>query len=246
MNKGFESLKVHIADISACTTGEQVFDRLWTAVMPFNFTSSLIARVSGPADGASEATSYFSYHNLPEWWDKRYSAKNYLYIDPYAQMTLKRTGPFRWSECYENLTPAQESMIADSKTYGLNFGINFPMHNPKGGFGVVLFGSDSDFDVEFDDLIFLEILARYSYERICTISEDPAEIAQLTLSDRERDILTLVAQGKTNWEIGAILNLSEYSVRDYLKDVSKRLQTSNRTHSVTRAIQLGLILPWQA
>ena len=243
MSKVYESLRTHIADILACTTGQQVFDGMWQAVMPFNFSSSLIARVSGSNTEGAGAETYFAYHNLPEWWDKAYPEKNYVHIDPFAQMGLKKTGPYRWSECYDNLTPAQEAMIADSKAHGLNFGVNFPMHTSKGGFGVVLFGAEKDFDFSPDELIFLEILARYSYDQISTILGEPAEIAQLALSERERDILTLVAQGKTNWEIGAILNLSEYSVRDYLKDVSKRMQTSNRTHSVTRAIQLGLILP---
>lgn len=243
MSKVYESLPAHITDILACTTGQQVFDSLWHAVMPFNFSSSLIARVSGSAADGTGPESYFSYHNLPEWWDKTYLENNYVHIDPFAQMALKKTGPYRWSECYDNLTPAQEAMIADSKKHGLNFGINFPMHSTKGGLGVVLFGAKADFDFPADDLIFLEILARYSYDQISKILGEPAEIAQLTLSERERDILTLVAQGKTNWEIGAILELSEYSVRDYLKDLSKRMQTSNRTHSVTRAIQLGLILP---
>lgn len=243
MTKGYESLRTHIESILSCKTGELVFDCLWQAVSSYGFTSSLIARVSGSTASGAGPDSYFAFHNLPEWWDKTYPEKNYVHIDPFAQMGLKKTGPYRWSECYDNLTPAQEAMIADSKAHGLKFGINFPMHGAKGGFGVVLFGAQSDFELLPDDSIFLEILARYSYDQISKILGEPAEIAQLTLSERERDILTLVAQGKTNWEIGAILDLSEYSVRDYLKDVSKRMQTSNRTHSVTRAIQLGLILP---
>jgi len=166
-----------------------------------------------------------------------------MFISTLSHKWDLKTGPYRWAECYSHLTPAQEAMILDSKAHGLNFGINFPMHNAKGGFGIVLFGADLDFKLSPDDLIFLEILVRYSYNQISEILGEPAEIAQITLSERERDILTLVAQGKTNWEIGAILELSEYSVRDYLKDVSKRMQTSNRTHTVTRAIQLGLILP---
>jgi len=187
--------------------------------------------------------SYFSYHNLPEWWDKTYREKGYVHIDPFAHMALKTTGPYRWADCYDNLTPAQEAMVADSKRHGLNFVINFPMYNPKGSIGVVLFGSKEDFTLSSDDRLYLEILSRYSYDHMQNLLGSPAEIAQITLNEREREILTLVAQGKTNWEIGAILDLSEYSVRDYLKDVSKRLQTSNRTHTVTRAIQLGLILP---
>lgn len=243
MTTGYEILNALVTQISACESGEDVFDTFWSAAKPHGFTSSLIARVNGAGASLDDRNSYFAYNNLPEWWEARYLEKNYAYLDPCAQMTLKRTGPFRWRECYENLTPAQEAMVADAKAHGLKYGINFPMHNSQGGLGLVLLGAKKDFELSFETMIFLEILARHSFERINTLFGASRDEDPFRLSEREREILTLVAQGKTNWEIGAILELSEYSVRDYLKDLSKRMQTSNRTHSVTRAIQLGLILP---
>lgn len=243
MTTGYESLADLVKQISACETGQQVFDIFWSAAQPHGFTSALIVRANGIASAQSNENSFFAFNNLPQWWEQRYLEKSYGHIDPFAQMVMKRTGPFRWAECYENLTPAQEEMIADSKAHGLKYGINFPMHYAQGAIGLVLLGAEDDFTLSPDTLIFLEILARHSFERINTLFGDAHKAELLTLSEREREILTLVAQGKTNWEIGAILDISEFSVRDYLKDVSKRMQTSNRTHTVTRAIQLGLILP---
>ena len=126
MSKVYESLRIHIANILACSTTEQVFDQVWKAVSPFKFSSSLIARISGSAADGTGAESYFAYHNLPEWWDKTYRENNYIHIDPFAQMALKKTGPYRWSECYENLTPAQEAMVADSKKHGLHLFFEVP------------------------------------------------------------------------------------------------------------------------
>ena len=243
MTTGYETLGGLVKQVSACATGQQVFDIFWSAAKPYGFTSSLIARVNGAGASRDDRDSYFAYNNLPEWWETRYLEKNYAFLDPFAQMTLKRTGPFRWRECYENLTPAQEAMVADAQAHGLKYGVNFPMHSAGGGLGLVLLGANKDFELSLETMIFLEILARHSFERINTLFGADHEAELFRLSEREREILTLVAQGKTNREIGAILELSEYSVRDYLKDVSKRMQTSNRTHTVTRAIQLGLILP---
>jgi DNA-binding NarL/FixJ family response regulator len=51
------------------------------------------------------------------------------------------------------------------------------------------------------------------------------------LSDREQEVLVLIAQGKTNQEIAAALHLSENTVKYYLKSIYYKLQVSNRTEA---------------
>ena len=48
------------------------------------------------------------------------------------------------------------------------------------------------------------------------------------LSDREMDVLVHLAKGKTNAEIGALLNLSEKTVGNYVSNMFEKLQLSNR------------------
>jgi len=93
------------------------------------------------------------------------------------------------------------------------------------------------------DLLESSIVGQVAYERASLYFGDIMAETEVSISDRERAVLTLVARGKTNWEAGAALSISEYSVRDYLKALSAKLQTSNRTHTVARAMQLGLIAP---
>ena len=52
------------------------------------------------------------------------------------------------------------------------------------------------------------------------------------LSAQERRILSLLADGKTNKEIGNVLRLSEKTVRNYLTVVFEKLQVSNRAQAV--------------
>ena len=49
------------------------------------------------------------------------------------------------------------------------------------------------------------------------------------LSPREVRVVRLVAEGKANKEIAAVLNLSEGSVKQYLHVAMKKLRFSNRT-----------------
>jgi len=57
------------------------------------------------------------------------------------------------------------------------------------------------------------------------------------LSDRELDVLAEVARGKTNAEIGQVLNLSEKTVRNYVSTVLEKLHLTNRVELATYAVQ---------
>jgi two-component system, NarL family, response regulator DevR len=57
------------------------------------------------------------------------------------------------------------------------------------------------------------------------------------LSPREQDVARLAAQGKTNKEIGARLNLSEITVRNYLSSVLGKLNLANRVELAAYAAQ---------
>ena len=48
------------------------------------------------------------------------------------------------------------------------------------------------------------------------------------LSDREMDVLVHLAKGKTNAEIGALLNLSEKTIGNYVSNMFEKLQLNNR------------------
>lgn len=57
------------------------------------------------------------------------------------------------------------------------------------------------------------------------------------LSDREMEVLAGVARGKTNAEIGQLLNLSEKTVRNYLSTIFEKLHLTNRIELATYAVE---------
>ncbi len=72
---------------------------------------------------------------------------------------------------------------------------------------------------------------------------DPTGKARLPLSKRQREVLQWAARGKTDWEIATILCLSERSVKFHLESARNKLNATNRTHAVAKALLLGLINP---
>ncbi|HET6262123.1 MAG TPA: response regulator transcription factor [Chloroflexia bacterium] len=61
------------------------------------------------------------------------------------------------------------------------------------------------------------------------------------LTNRELEILALIANGDSNRVIGEKLFLSEKTIKNYITSIFQKLQTSDRTHAAVYAIQHGLI-----
>jgi len=61
-----------------------------------------------------------------------------------------------------------------------------------------------------------------------------------TLTDREREILTLIAGGGTNREIAGALYLSPHTVKEHTSSLYRKLGARNRADAVQRAQRLGL------
>jgi DNA-binding NarL/FixJ family response regulator len=61
------------------------------------------------------------------------------------------------------------------------------------------------------------------------------------LSDREVEVLSLVAEGLNTGEIARRLSFSERTIKGILHDVTTRLQLRNRAHAVAYAVREGLI-----
>ncbi len=62
--------------------------------------------------------------------------------------------------------------------------------------------------------------------------------AGAALSERERQIMAWVAMGKTNPEIGCILCISEFTVKNHLKSIFSKLDVTNRAQAVAKLTRL--------
>jgi DNA-binding NarL/FixJ family response regulator len=61
------------------------------------------------------------------------------------------------------------------------------------------------------------------------------------LSDRELEVLGLVAEGESNPAIARRLHLAEATVKTHLLHVFEKLDVNDRTRAVTRAMELGVL-----
>jgi transcriptional regulator EpsA len=61
------------------------------------------------------------------------------------------------------------------------------------------------------------------------------------LSERQKQILHWINQGKTNWEIAQILEMTEKNVKYHIEQILSKLKVTSRNKAVAKAMLLGII-----
>jgi DNA-binding NarL/FixJ family response regulator len=88
------------------------------------------------------------------------------------------------------------------------------------------------------EIIFGTHLAARMLTYFTTSSAPPQVFPQLT--DREREVLDLVAQGRANPAIAAKLGLSQKTVRNHVSNILTKLQVADRAQAIVQARDAGL------
>lgn len=69
----------------------------------------------------------------------------------------------------------------------------------------------------------------------------PGHVPDMNLTARMRDILALMAEGKSQREIAYELGLSHFTVKNYIERIYERLGALDRVQAVSTALRAGLI-----
>jgi DNA-binding CsgD family transcriptional regulator len=74
-----------------------------------------------------------------------------------------------------------------------------------------------------------------------TPREDGKQYGPWSLTQRELDVLQLLAEGATNSEISERLFISPKTTKNHLAAIFQKLDVTNRTHALVRAVVMGLV-----
>jgi transcriptional regulator EpsA len=63
------------------------------------------------------------------------------------------------------------------------------------------------------------------------------------VTPRQQEILRLIQSGKTNSEIAEVLDCSQWTIKNHVQAILRKLDSNSRTHAIARAMSLGILHP---
>ena len=93
--------------------------------------------------------------------------------------------------------------------------------------------------VSHGEAIFSPAIAQRLTQYFAVLGQVPFPPAFPTLTDREREILSLIAQGYSNGKIASRLVLRQKTVRNYASNIFSKLQVADRPQAIIRAREAG-------
>src|SRR5262249_13043250 len=188
--------------------------------------------------------------NYPAAWQERYFARRYHVFDPVVTHARYIPRPFAWAQLSARfeLSRMQRRVLDEAADAGLKNGVSVALHGPWGRVAVVSFASQFANADSISHFNYFNLLASQFHvafdARAQKLRGKAAETVHL--SQREKECLRWTAQGKSSWDIGMILGISESTVAFHAKNAMRKLGTASRTVAVLRAIRLNLIdLPYE-
>ena len=186
---------------------------------------------------------------LPDSWVDYYLSRDYGDVDPTLHAAVGRLLPFQWRDIggQNDLSNGQRRVLNEARDHGVRDGATIPIHGPDSGLStlsVVGCTGEREFDEayrqSYRDLMWLAI---NTHETFLKLAEDAPAQGRVRVTDRERDCLLWTARGKTAWEVGQILSISEETVLFHLKNVTRKLGVFSKHHAVVKAVIQGYIVP---
>ena len=176
-------------------------------------------------------------------WFKLYTENNFDLVDPVVRHCRRSIHPFEWAEAPYD--PVRERGAAEVMRRATDFrmqrGFIVPIRGLTGYEAAVSLGG-VDLDLNVRSKPALHLMAMYSFDRIRhLLHPTPAPPSRLT--QREREVVAWASQGKSAWEIGEILHITQRTAEQHLANAASKLGAVNRTHTVAIAIRNNIINP---
>lgn len=184
--------------------------------------------------------------SYPDEWLYMYWKNGFADVDPVFKSALASAGTQHWQEIYQNQNMSSEKeqeFIATARQFGLCDGITTGSVDQACGVATFCsFASEQSLDAK--RLVpLVEYLGYYIHMallRTAPKSLPATDRCVKGLSAREVTILNWMKNGKTNWEIGKILGVSERTIRFHIESIFSKLEVTSRSQAVATAIEHGL------
>jgi DNA-binding CsgD family transcriptional regulator len=237
--------------LSALTTSDAIKSFMIEVIEPLGFVNFAYHIIQMPDVDSVRTKQAYVITSYPDSWARHYTANGYVNDDPVIARVYEERAPFIWADkiAAETLSRKQLKLLDDAGSIGISNGLTIPLQSRSGEIASLSLipGKLSADALHAPDLLnSVHLMAEYLHGRAARIVIEEAltnssKRRRSLLSPREAEALNWVARGKSTWETSRILEISEKSVEFYLESCKHKLQATNRTQAVVKAIVLGLI-----
>lgn len=177
-------------------------------------------------------------------WQKHYAQNGYVDLDPIVRAGLGGILPIDWADI-DRSDPTIRKFFGEAQELdvGAN-GLSIPIRGRLGEFAlftVTTNGTGPEWRSMKRELLRDLMVVAFNFHAAALRSCGTADEQPVHLPPREASCLRWKALGKTDEEIGRILGISPHTVRFHLESARARLNTANTTHTVAKAVALGLV-----
>lgn len=211
------------------------------------FDSAVLGMQDRTGRGSSAAQLDASIVNSDPWIT-HYMRHRYYEFDPRVQHCMRRTVPFCWHASTHYATRQAIQMAREEQDFGASAGIFTPTHNVDGHVTVFTAGlrrvpQRAAREVLQQAQPLMLTLGAYANEAFLRLVQRPVQPVRSKpgLTARERDCLQWAAAGKTSWEIGQILHITERTANFHIGNAIAKLGCHSRQHAIVKALAQGLI-----
>lgn len=198
------------------------------------------AALNMPTPGASRPLLSMTYSAE---WQKHYAQSGYVDLDPIVRTGLAGILPVDWGEI-DRQDPIIRKFFGEAQELDVGaHGLSMPIRGRNGEFALFTITSnqsDREWRSMKPDLLRDLMMVSFSFHA-AVLRSYGLEVDAVHIPQREASCLRWKALGKTDEEIGTILGISAHTVRFHLESARARLHTTNTTHTVAKALSLGLI-----
>lgn len=180
---------------------------------------------------------------LKDWPEEHvngYMEKFYYNKDPAFLIVAHTSEPISWVDAKSAFPmDGSQQVYGLAEDFGVRGGLIIPIHGAQGYKAFVSLAEDNGCSNAPSVRAAAHIIAIYAHDCAKKILRGRPDLLPNRLTNREREVLSLVAAGKTDDEIGIILSISPFTAHNHIESAKKRYDVVTRTQAVVRGIYTG-------
>ncbi|WP_245411942.1 helix-turn-helix transcriptional regulator [Methylocella silvestris] len=179
-------------------------------------------------------------------WTDRQKIQSLLATDPMVRAMSRTVLPMDWATLRRKSARQTGIHFLPGENGAPRQGLTIPVRGPSNSVWGLFIATSNESEIcwaarRHELTIELAHVAHYVHKRACDIHGEGQTIDLSTITRREIEALSLVAEGKKPGEIAKLMRISNDTVKAHLDSARDKLHALNRVHAAAKALRAGLI-----